>query len=160
MVICAKPGQGNKSLRLEVRHNLCVGCNECSIARVCPTPLKADPNEKPNYRGAFYRDDAKRDWPGKAPLPPAGQLAAREPTDGIPLRPQPVRQPGGVGVNRLLAVLLLATVALAVLAPCRLARAEDYARPAPSEKDIGGGYAKPTPDYPEPRWRKAPGGRI
>lgn len=27
---------GNGSLYLQVRHNLCVNCNECSIARVCP----------------------------------------------------------------------------------------------------------------------------
>ena len=27
---------GNGSLHLQVRHNLCVNCNECSIARVCP----------------------------------------------------------------------------------------------------------------------------
>jgi electron transport complex protein RnfB len=27
---------GNGSLKLQVRHNLCVNCNECSIARHCP----------------------------------------------------------------------------------------------------------------------------
>ncbi|MGD9928833.1 MAG: hypothetical protein AB7U05_02340 [Mangrovibacterium sp.] len=27
---------GNGSLHLQVRHDLCVNCNECSIARVCP----------------------------------------------------------------------------------------------------------------------------
>jgi electron transport complex protein RnfB len=27
---------GNGSLYLQVRHNLCVNCNECGIARVCP----------------------------------------------------------------------------------------------------------------------------
>ena len=27
---------GNGSLHLQVRHNVCVNCNECSIARVCP----------------------------------------------------------------------------------------------------------------------------
>ena len=27
---------GNGSLFLQVRHNLCLNCNECSIARVCP----------------------------------------------------------------------------------------------------------------------------
>lgn len=27
---------GNGSLHLQVRHNLCVNCNECAIARVCP----------------------------------------------------------------------------------------------------------------------------
>ncbi len=28
---------GNGSLHLQVRHDRCVGCNECSIARVCPS---------------------------------------------------------------------------------------------------------------------------
>ncbi len=28
---------GNGSLHLQVRHNLCVNCNECSIARSCPS---------------------------------------------------------------------------------------------------------------------------
>lgn len=27
---------GNGSLHLQVRHDICVNCNECSIARVCP----------------------------------------------------------------------------------------------------------------------------
>ena len=28
---------GNGSMQLQVRHDLCVNCNECSIARVCPS---------------------------------------------------------------------------------------------------------------------------
>jgi electron transport complex protein RnfB len=28
---------GNGSLQLQVRHNICVNCNECSIARACPS---------------------------------------------------------------------------------------------------------------------------
>jgi Na+-translocating ferredoxin:NAD+ oxidoreductase subunit B len=28
---------GNGSLQLQVRHNLCVNCNQCAIARVCPS---------------------------------------------------------------------------------------------------------------------------
>lgn len=28
---------GNGSLHLQIRHNLCVNCNQCSIARVCPS---------------------------------------------------------------------------------------------------------------------------
>jgi electron transport complex protein RnfB len=28
---------GNGSLHLQVRHDLCVNCNECAIARVCPS---------------------------------------------------------------------------------------------------------------------------
>lgn len=31
-----KPPLGNGSLRLEVRHDLCVDCNQCSIATACP----------------------------------------------------------------------------------------------------------------------------
>lgn len=31
-----KPPRGNGSLRLEVRHDLCVDCNQCNIARACP----------------------------------------------------------------------------------------------------------------------------
>ncbi|MDF1571187.1 MAG: ferredoxin [Bacteroidales bacterium] len=28
---------GNGSLHLQIRHDICVNCNECSIARVCPS---------------------------------------------------------------------------------------------------------------------------
>ncbi|MEX0982629.1 MAG: ferredoxin [Bacteroidales bacterium] len=28
---------GNGSFQLQIRHNICVNCNECSIARVCPS---------------------------------------------------------------------------------------------------------------------------
>ena len=28
---------GNGSFHLQIRHNICVNCNECSIARVCPS---------------------------------------------------------------------------------------------------------------------------
>jgi electron transport complex protein RnfB len=28
---------GNGSLHLQIRHNLCVNCNQCAIARVCPS---------------------------------------------------------------------------------------------------------------------------
>lgn len=31
-----RPHMGNGSLRLEVRHDLCLDCNECSIAKACP----------------------------------------------------------------------------------------------------------------------------
>lgn len=35
---CVKGCQafGNASLHMQVRHNLCVNCNECAIARACP----------------------------------------------------------------------------------------------------------------------------
>lgn len=35
-VLGCKPPMGNGSLRLEVRHNLCVDCNQCTIANACP----------------------------------------------------------------------------------------------------------------------------
>lgn len=39
---------GNGSLYLQVRHNLCVNCNECSIARSCPSQAyKRVPASKP-----------------------------------------------------------------------------------------------------------------
>lgn len=39
---------GNGSLFLQVRHNLCLGCNECSIAKVCPAgAFKKVPISKP-----------------------------------------------------------------------------------------------------------------
>lgn len=39
---CAKCAEGcsafgNGSLHLQIRHNLCVNCNECAIARACPS---------------------------------------------------------------------------------------------------------------------------
>lgn len=55
-------------------------------------------------------------------------------------------------MKRALLGMLVALVAGGALAP-RLARAEDYARPAPADSDIdpAGGYTKPSPQYPEPR---------
>lgn len=37
--ICVKgcSAFGNGSLHLQIRHDLCVNCNECAIARVCPS---------------------------------------------------------------------------------------------------------------------------
>lgn len=35
-VMACKEPAGLSSLRLEVRHNLCVDCNRCSIAQACP----------------------------------------------------------------------------------------------------------------------------
>lgn len=37
--ICVKgcDSFGNGSLHLQIRHDLCVNCNECAIARVCPS---------------------------------------------------------------------------------------------------------------------------
>jgi len=50
---CRAP-MGNTSLRLEVRHNLCLDCNQCRIAAKCPTE-------------AFYRGSVKADKPGYTP---------------------------------------------------------------------------------------------
>jgi len=39
---------GNGSLYLQVRHDLCLNCNECAIARVCPSgAFKQVPVDKP-----------------------------------------------------------------------------------------------------------------
>lgn len=41
---------GNGSLHLQIKHDLCVNCNECSIARVCPAhAISRVPADKP-YR--------------------------------------------------------------------------------------------------------------
>lgn len=39
---------GNGSLHMQIRHDICVNCNECSIARVCPADaIQRVPAEKP-----------------------------------------------------------------------------------------------------------------
>ncbi len=39
---------GNGSLHLQIRHNLCDNCNECAIARVCPSDaIKRVPASEP-----------------------------------------------------------------------------------------------------------------
>ncbi|MDD4888489.1 MAG: hypothetical protein PHU85_01035 [Phycisphaerae bacterium] len=81
VVECGNPGQGNGSLRLEVRRNLCVNCNECGIARACPAPkarvaaaAAKVAAQKPAareqvYQGAFYRDDVRKTWPSRTARP-------------------------------------------------------------------------------------------
>jgi Na+-translocating ferredoxin:NAD+ oxidoreductase subunit B len=65
--LCVKncqPPSGNAALHLEVRHDLCRDCNQCSIAAACPpqafyrAPLSAKPA---GYRrgGASHRKGAK-----------------------------------------------------------------------------------------------------
>ncbi len=56
---CAPP-MGNGSLRLEVRHNLCVDCNQCAIASACPVD-------------AFDRTPVTRPPAGPASLRPHDQ---------------------------------------------------------------------------------------
>ena len=49
---------GNGSLHLQIRHNLCVNCNECAIARVCPSDaIKRVPANKPYIiKGTFTKE--------------------------------------------------------------------------------------------------------
>ena len=46
---------GNGSLHLQIRHNLCVDCNECAIARACPSDaIKRTPADDPYLiKGGF-----------------------------------------------------------------------------------------------------------
>jgi electron transport complex protein RnfB len=42
---------GNGSLYMQIRHNICVNCNECSIARTCPSnAIIRVPADKPYIR--------------------------------------------------------------------------------------------------------------
>lgn len=54
---------GNGSLHLQVRHDVCVNCNECSIARVCPSDaISRVPASTPYLiKGDFVADD-KSKW--------------------------------------------------------------------------------------------------
>ena len=53
---------GNGSLHLQVRHDRCLNCNECSIARACPA-------------GAYSRVPAEQAYMMKDQLPGAGERA-------------------------------------------------------------------------------------
>lgn len=46
---------GNGSLHLQIMHHICVNCNECSIARVCPSDAisRVKVNEAYNVKGDF-----------------------------------------------------------------------------------------------------------
>ena len=48
---------GNGSLHLQIRHNICVDCNECSIARVCPSDavIRVPIDEPYLIKGDFTR---------------------------------------------------------------------------------------------------------
>lgn len=50
---------GNGSFHLQVRHNICVNCNECAIARVCPADaFERVPADKPYLiKGDFINKD-------------------------------------------------------------------------------------------------------
>jgi len=49
---------GNGSLHLQIRHNICVNCNECAIARVCPSDaFRRVPSDEPYLiKGGFSHD--------------------------------------------------------------------------------------------------------
>ena len=50
---------GNGSLHLQIRHDICVNCNECSIARVCPSDaISRVPAETPYIiKGDFTKEE-------------------------------------------------------------------------------------------------------
>lgn len=50
---------GNGSLILQIRHDRCVNCNECAIARVCPSDAISRVSAKRPYKikGDFVADD-------------------------------------------------------------------------------------------------------
>jgi electron transport complex protein RnfB len=49
---------GNGSLHLQIIHDICLNCNECSIARVCPSDaIKRVPaSEAYNVKGDFSKN--------------------------------------------------------------------------------------------------------
>lgn len=49
---------GNGSLHLQIRHNICVNCNECAIARVCPSDAisRVPASEPYMIKGDFTAD--------------------------------------------------------------------------------------------------------
>lgn len=51
---------GNGSLHLQIRHDICKNCNECSIARVCPSDaISRVPAQEPYIiKGDFTEDSA------------------------------------------------------------------------------------------------------
>lgn len=50
---------GNGSFHLQIRHNVCVNCNECAIARVCPSDaISRVPASNPYIiKGTFTKED-------------------------------------------------------------------------------------------------------
>lgn len=50
---------GNGSLHLQIRHNLCLNCNQCSIARVCPTKAisRVPASEPYKIKGSFTQEE-------------------------------------------------------------------------------------------------------
>jgi Na+-translocating ferredoxin:NAD+ oxidoreductase subunit B len=52
---------GNGSMYLQIRHNICVNCNECAIARVCPSDAikRVKASEPYKMKGSFSGDDTQ-----------------------------------------------------------------------------------------------------
>lgn len=52
---------GNGSLHLQVMHHICLNCNECSIARVCPSDAikRMKVSEAYKIKGGFTKNDLK-----------------------------------------------------------------------------------------------------
>jgi len=52
---------GNGSLHLQIRHNICLNCNECAIARVCPSDaIKRVPADEPYIiKGEFTQKNSE-----------------------------------------------------------------------------------------------------
>jgi electron transport complex protein RnfB len=48
---------GNGSLHLQIRHDLCLNCNDCSIARLCPSDAisRVPANQPYNFKGDFTK---------------------------------------------------------------------------------------------------------
>ncbi|MBN1158963.1 MAG: ferredoxin [Bacteroidales bacterium] len=51
---------GNGSLHLQIQHDLCMNCNECSIARVCPSNAISRVESDAAYiiKGGFTREES------------------------------------------------------------------------------------------------------
>ena len=54
---------GNGSFHLQIRHNICVNCNECAIARVCPSDaISRIPASKPYIiKGDFGPNEGEQE---------------------------------------------------------------------------------------------------
>ncbi len=56
---------GNGSFHLQIRHNICVNCNECSIARVCPSDaISRVPASKPYMIKGDFGPNEEREQAG------------------------------------------------------------------------------------------------
>lgn len=55
---------GNGSFHMQIRHNICVNCNECSIARVCPADAFVRVPASSPY---LMKGDTGIVWPDAAP---------------------------------------------------------------------------------------------